>query len=376
MSAARNTRIGGPVTRIRLFLGSLADSARDRWAQAPRWQRWIVYLLLLALAVLAPSPVIGSFMSPFTDWTSLLFNPIGTYILLAIGLNIVVGHAGLLDLGYVAFFAIGAYSLAYLGIRHGFAFWPTLVIGMLFAALAGAILGAPTLRLRGDYLAIVTLGFGEIVRITATNTNEIGGARGMTPVPHPPPLFGTEFLLDPLPYYYLMLAMIVLAIVFSVRLERSRVGRAWTAIREDEDAAELMGVPTFRFKLLAFAIGALIGGLAGVVWSGKVIFIAPTNFPFILSATILAAVLLGGSGNLPGVIVGAFLIAWLPERFRGFADYRIMVFGAALVLMMALRPQGLLPSRRRRAEMAGATGGSGLGAEVTNASGVPAEVAE
>jgi branched-chain amino acid transport system permease protein len=369
-----NTRIGSPVARIRQGMGLFTDGLRDRWAAAPRWQRWIVYLLLLALAIVAPSPAIGAVMSPYTDWTSLLFNPIGTYILLAIGLNIVVGHAGLLDLGYVAFFAIGAYTLAYLGITYGFGFWPLVVLGMALAAVSGVILGAPTLRLRGDYLAIVTLGFGEIVRITAINTNEIGGARGLTPVPHPPSIFGVEFLLDPLPYYYLILAMIVLAIIFSLRLERSRVGRAWTAIREDEDAAELMGVPTFRFKLLAFAIGAMVGGLAGVVWAGKVIFIAPTNFPFILSATILAAVLLGGSGNLPGVIVGAFLIAWLPERFRGFADYRILVFGAALVLTMALRPQGLLPSRRRRAEMAETDRPSGsIGAEVPGPTAAPAE---
>ena len=367
-------RIGSPLERARSAVGGLGDTVRDWWAQASRWQRWVVYLLLLLLAIAAPSPVIGSFMSPYTDWTSLLFNPIGTYILLAIGLNIVVGHAGLLDLGYVAFFAIGAYTLAYLGVKHGFTFWPTLILGMVLAAVSGVILGAPTLRLRGDYLAIVTLGFGEIVRITAINTNEIGGARGLTPVPHPPDLLGVEFLLDPLPYYYLVLAMIVLAIVFSLRLERSRVGRAWTAIREDEDAAELMGVPTFKFKLLAFAIGAMIGGLAGVVWSGKVIFIAPTNFPFILSATILAAVLLGGSGNMPGVIVGAFLIAWLPERFRGFADYRILVFGAALVIMMALRPQGLLPSRRRSAEMAEHSAGSAMGAEVADPGAAPVEV--
>ncbi|HEY0578105.1 MAG TPA: branched-chain amino acid ABC transporter permease [Pseudonocardia sp.] len=367
-------RIGSPLSRARSAVGGFGDTVRDWWAQAPRWQRWVVYLLLLLLAIAAPSPVIGSFMSPYTDWPSLLFNPIGTYILLAIGLNIVVGHAGLLDLGYVAFFAIGAYTLAYLGIKHGFTFWPTLILGMVLASVSGVILGAPTLRLRGDYLAIVTLGFGEIVRITAINTNEIGGARGLTPVPHPPNLFGVEFLLDPLPYYYLVLAMIVLAIVFSLRLERSRVGRAWTAIREDEDAAELMGVPTFKFKLLAFAIGAMVGGLAGVVWSGKVIFIAPTNFPFILSATILAAVLLGGAGNLPGVVVGAFLIAWLPERFRGFADYRILVFGAALVIMMALRPQGLLPSRRRSAEMAEHSAGSAMGAEVANPSAAPVEV--
>jgi branched-chain amino acid transport system permease protein len=374
MSDRTNPRIGSPLSRLRRGAAGLGDNVRDRWADAPKWQRWLVYALLLVLAIAAPSPVVGSFMSPYTDWTSLLFNPIGTYILLAIGLNIVVGHAGLLDLGYVAFFAIGAYTLAYMGIRHGFTFWPTLILGMVLASVSGVILGAPTLRLRGDYLAIVTLGFGEIVRITATNTDAIGGARGLTPVPHPPALFGVEFTLDPLPYYYLVLAMIVLAIVFSLRLERSRVGRAWTAIREDEDAAELMGVPTFKFKLLAFAIGAMVGGLAGVVWSGKVIFIAPTNFPFILSATILAAVLLGGAGNMPGIVVGAFLIAWLPERFRGFADYRILVFGAALVIMMALRPQGLLPSRRRSAEMAESGAGSSMGAEVPDPSSAPVEV--
>ncbi len=347
----------GVLTRSLTAAGRVPDGVRDWWAGASRWQRWGIYGLALLLAIIAPHPIIASFMSPFTDWTSLLFNPIGTFVLLAIGLNIVVGQAGLLDLGFVAFYAIGAYTLAYLGTAHGFPFWPTLIMAIFLAAVSGVILGSPTLRLRGDYLAIVTLGFGEIVRITAVNTDEIGGSRGITPIPHPPNLFGVEFLLDPLPYYYLILAMIILAIVFSLRLERSRVGRAWTAIREDEDAAELMGVPTFRFKLLAFAIGAMVGGLAGSVFASKVIFIAPTNFPFILSATILAAVLLGGAGNLPGVILGAFLVAWLPERFRGFADYRILVFGAALVLTMALRPQGLLPSRQRSAELKGGTGG-------------------
>jgi len=373
MSIAETTTTrANPVARFRAGLGSASDGVRDWWVSASRWQRWGVYGLVLALAIVAPHPVIASFMSPFTDWTSLLFNPIGTFVLLAIGLNIVVGQAGLLDLGFVAFYAIGAYTLAYLGTAHGFSFWPTLVLGVVLAAVSGVILGAPTLRLRGDYLAIVTLGFGEIVRITAVNTNEIGGARGITPIPHPPDLFGVEFLLDPLPYYYLIVAVIVLAIAFSLRLERSRVGRAWTAIREDEDAAELMGVPTFRFKLLAFAIGAMVGGLAGTIFASKVIFIAPTNFPFILSATILAAVLLGGAGNLPGVILGAFLIAWLPERFRGFADYRILVFGAALVLTMALRPQGLLPSRQRRAELETGTGGmGGMGAELSRADSEP-----
>jgi branched-chain amino acid transport system permease protein len=230
------------------------------------------------------------------------------------------------------------------------------------------------LRLRGDYLAIVTLGFGEIVRISAQNTDAIGGPRGIAGIPHPPNMsefevFGvkpfTYGVLDPRPYYYLLVFLIVLTIIFVKRLENSRVGRAWAAIREDEDAAELMGVPTFRFKLAAFAIGAAIGGAVGVVWAAKVISIIPANFPFILSATILAAVVLGGSGNIPGVMLGAFLIAWLPERFRVFQDYRILLFGAALVLMMALRPEGLWPSRRRKAELEEGTGGMGtMGAEV------------
>jgi branched-chain amino acid transport system permease protein len=368
MSNHGTVSTGSRLTRVRAAASDLPDRIRDWWSEAPRWQRWSVYGLAVLLAIVAPHPVIASFMSPYTDWTSLLFNPIGTYILLALGLNIVVGYAGLLDLGYVAFFGIGAYTLAYLGTVHGWPFWPTVLMGVFLTAMSGVILGAPTLRLRGDYLAIVTLGFGEIVRITAVNTEALGGARGITPIPHPPSIFGVQFRLDPLPYYYLIVILIMLVIIFSLRLQRSRVGRAWTAIREDEDAAELMGVPTFRFKLLAFATGAMIGGLTGAVFAGKVIFIAPTNFPFILSATVLAAVLLGGAGNVPGVILGAFLIAWLPERFRGFADYRILVFGAALVLMMALRPQGLLPSRQRSAEMKEGTGGmGGLGAEVPRA---------
>jgi branched-chain amino acid transport system permease protein len=340
------------------------DRMRDWWENAKVWQRYAVYIALVVGALILPAPAIGQFMSPGSDWTTVLIYPIGTYILLAVGLNVVVGQAGLLDLGFVAFFAIGGYSVAYYGTKFGWNYWATVVFGIALAAVSGVILGAPTLRLRGDYLAIVTLGFGEIVRITANNSDEIGGARGITGVPHPS-LFGFKFKLDPAPYYYLIVAAIVLIIIFSVRLQKSRVGRAWAAIREDEDAAELMGVPTFKFKLLAFAIGAMIGGLAGGLYAGKANFIEPNTFPFILSATILAAVVLGGSGNLPGVILGAFLIGWLPERFRDFADYRILAFGAVLVLMMALRPEGLLPSRRRKAELHEGTGGMGtMGAEV------------
>lgn len=341
------------------------DGMRDWWADAPHWQRYGVYIALIVFALILPAPWVGSFMSPDSDWTTVLIFPVGTYILLAVGLNIVVGHAGLLDLGFVAFFAIGAYTWASIGTSYGWSYWPTVVLGIFLASISGVILGAPTLRLRGDYLAIVTLGFGEIVRITANNTDAIGGARGITNVPHPEPIFGVEFFLDPAPYYYLMLFAIVLVITFSVRLNKSRVGRAWAAIREDEDAAELMGVPTFKFKLLAFAIGAMIGGFAGTIYASKAVFIEPNNFPFILSATILAAVVLGGSGNLPGVIIGAFVIAWLPERFRFLSEYRILIFGFVLVLMMALRPEGLLPSRQRKAELREGTGGMGtMGAEV------------
>jgi branched-chain amino acid transport system permease protein len=363
------------VTRTRDQVSGGMDSVRDAWGRLPGWGRWTVYLALIAGALLLPSRSIGQFMTPQSDWPTVLFYPIGVFMLLAIGLNIVVGQAGLLDLGYVAFFAIGGYLMAVLGTKYSWGFWQIMLVGVAASAVSGVILGAPTLRLRGDYLAIVTLGFGEIVRKVAENTDYIGGPRGIAGIPHPPS-FLTDFeiggvtpfrygVLDPRPYYYLLVVMIVLVIIFARRLEHSRVGRAWAAIREDEDAAELMGVPTFKFKLGAFAIGAAIGGATGVAWAGKVISIIPNNFPFILSATILAAVVLGGSGNIPGVMLGAFLIAWLPERFRELQDYRVMAFGAVLVLMMILRPEGLLPSRRRKAELAEGGGGSGhLGAEV------------
>jgi branched-chain amino acid transport system permease protein len=369
-----NRSSAGILTKSRQTISNRMQQIRNWWADAPRWARWLVYTALIIAALLLPASSIGSFMTPRSDWATVLFYPIGVYVALAIGLNVVVGYAGLLDLGYVAFFAIGGYSMAVLGTKFGWSFWEVLIVGVLLTSGSGLILGAPTLRLRGDYLAIVTLGFGEIVRISAQNTDAIGGPRGIAGIPHPPNLSDFEIfgvkplrygLLDPRPYYYLLVLLIVLTIIFVKRLEKSRVGRAWAAIREDEDAAELMGVPTFRYKLAAFAIGASIGGAVGVVWATKVISIIPANFPFFLSATILAAVVLGGSGNIPGVILGAFLIAWLPERFRVFEDYRVLLFGAALVLMMALRPEGIWPSRRRQAELAEGTGGMGaLGGEV------------
>jgi branched-chain amino acid transport system permease protein len=220
---------------------------------------------------------------------------------------------------------------------------------------AGLVLGTPTLRLRGDYLAIVTLGFGEIIRICAVNLGWLGAAAGISGVPRPPTVGPLKFgVLDQKPYYWLALTMIFVVVFFMRRLERSRVGRAWTAIREDEDAAELMGVPTFVFKLWAFAIGAAIGGLSGALFAGRQAFINPESFPLIFSILVLAAVVLGGAGNLPGVILGAVLISYLPERIRSFQETRFFIFGVALVIVMIFRPAGLLPSRRRAMEVADA----------------------
>jgi branched-chain amino acid transport system permease protein len=369
----------------------LRSGARERvtgWSRSlPPWAqtkvtrqsaRWAVRLAVIAFFVALPSMKLPLLNTPQSDFATVLFFPVGIYVLLAMGLNVVVGQAGLLDLGYVAFFAIGAYSMAILGTDIGpqWTFPMILPVAIAIAMVAGVILGTPTLRLRGDYLAIVTLGFGEIVRITAVNTDSIGGPRGISNIPHPPNVGGVRFgLLDPKPYYWLLLALIILCILLLRRLERSRVGRAWTAIREDEDAAALMGVPVFKFKLWAFAIGAGFGGLGGTLYASKVLFINPNTFTLILSILILSAVVLGGSGNLAGVIVGAVVIAYLPERFRNFEEYRVLVFGAALVIMMIFRPQGLIPSRRRAAELetGSAAGGLGaLGAEVAGETSVPA----
>jgi branched-chain amino acid transport system permease protein len=267
----------------------------------------------------------------------------------------------------VAFFAVGAYTMAVLGTKAHWPFFLILPVAIALSMLAGVVLGGPTLRLRGDYLAIVTLGFGEIVHLVAQNTGSIGGPQGISSIPHPPnfTLFGYHMqfgILDPKPYYYLLLAVIVVTVVVVNNLKKSRVGRAWTAIREDEDAAELMGVPTFRSKLWAFAIGAGVGGSAGVMYASKVISITPDNFVFNLSILFLAAVVLGGSGNIPGVILGAVVVAYLPERFRQFQQYRVLIFGAALVLVMIFRPQGLLPSRRRAKEFLEPEPGGGMGA--------------
>ena len=295
------------------------------------------------------------------------------YMIVAVGLNVVIGFAGLLDLGYVGFYALGAYSVALFGSpsspvveamqsRFGLSdewavpFVMCIPIAIAMALTAGVILGAPTLRLRGDYLAIVTLGFGEIIRITARNLDPItGGAAGITQVPVPPgpEIDGRSFFntIDAERWYWLALVILIIIVWLASRLEHSRVGRAWLAIREDEDAAAVMGVAGFKFKLWAFAIGASVGGLAGLLFGSKQQYVEPNAFMLNLSFLFVAMVVIGGSGNIVGVLVGAFLLTYLPERFRELQEWRPFAFGLALVLVMVLRPQGLVPSRRRAAEI-------------------------
>lgn len=353
-------------------------SIRDRIASAPGWVRKIGMLLVIAFAFYLPFLNILPFAyvrtdltSRGSDWASVLFLVV-VYMIVAVGLNVVIGFAGLLDLGYVGFYALGAYSIALFGSpsspvvealqsRFGLSetwavpFAMCIPIAIAMSLIAGVILGAPTLRLRGDYLAIVTLGFGEIIRITARNLDNVtNGATGITNVPTPPgpEIDGRSFFntVDAERWYWLALTILIIIIWLAFRLEHSRVGRAWLAIREDEDAAAVMGVAAFKFKLWAFAIGASVGGLAGLLFGSKQQYVEPNAFMVNLSFLFVAMVVIGGSGNIYGVLLGAFLLTYLPERFREFQEWRPFAFGVALVLVMILRPQGLVPSRRRARE--------------------------
>lgn len=356
-----------PVARMGASWYRFTGRLGATWSRLPLAAKAVVVVVIyLALAVLVPSGPVARIMAPQSGWPNVLSEEIGVYILMAIGLNVVVGQAGMLDLGYVAFYAVGGYTLGILTTHDHWSFWAILPLGVIFAALAGLLLGAPTLRLRGDYLAIVTLGFGLIISQTALNLNFDGGAQGISGIPHPPSIGHLKAfqygVIDFKPYWYLVLAGIFVAVWVVRRLERSRVGRAWMAIREDEDVAELMGVPTYRFRLWAFAIGASVGGFGGVFFAMQANHIEPNTFSYQVSILVVAAVVLGGSGNLFGVILGAFMVVWLPERFRNLADYRILMFGLALVVVMIFRPQGLLPSSRRRAELSQPAAGGGMGA--------------
>ncbi|WP_342667215.1 branched-chain amino acid ABC transporter permease [Streptomyces megasporus] len=327
-----------------------------------------VLLAGLALAVFGP-------LGLERYWQQVLVDQIAIFVLLTIGLNVVIGWAGLLDLGFIAFFAIGAYSAAYwtgaLPVQPPVVLNNFLVIPIAVATclVAGVLLGAPVLRLRGDYLAIVTLGFHEIVYLMAKNAESVTeGVRGVKVERFSIDLgfFSYEWKLDPMPYYWVLIGFTVLALFLFLRLEHSKVGRAWTAIREDEVAAAATGVNTVRYKLMAFAIGASTSGVAGVAYASKVGYFNPENFAILLSILVLAYVVFGGMGSIPGVIFGAAFLVWLPEALREWVDPkdRYMYLGALLVVMMIYRPQGVLPSRRRKRELEMAEAGIG-GADAT-----------
>lgn len=278
------------------------------------------------------------------------------YVITGLGLNIVVGLAGLLDLGYVAFYAVGAYSYALLNYHFGLGFWTVLPIGAGLGLIFGVLLGFPVLRLKGDYLAIVTLGFGEIIRLILENWNEFSfGPSGIANIPRPG-LFGIELSLEQATIYlYFLMIFLSLGTIFVVRrLQDSRIGRAWIALREDEVACQAMGIDKTRTKLSAFAMGATWAGMAGVVFAAKTTFINPASFTLWESITILCVVVLGGMGSVIGVIFGALTLILLPEYLRVFSEYRLLVFGAVLVVMMVFRPGGIVSQVRRTYQFKGA----------------------
>jgi branched-chain amino acid transport system permease protein len=331
---------------------NLRDKGAEIWSKWNKTTRFIfavVVIFLVGLLPFAASWGPTSFLNtPITSYENVLVYPVGMFVLMALGLNIVVGKSGLLDLGYIAFFAIGAYTQGILSTLYGWNTWETLPFGIAFAMLAGVLLGLPALRLRGDYLAIITLGFGEIVRIVALNIEVTGGPNGIPGIPNPPSLFGLKFdLMHTRNFFWLVLVLILLTIWMIRRFTVRRPGRAWEAIRQDEDVAALMGVNTLVYKLWSFVIGAAVGGAAGVIYASKVMVISPDMFRFDISILILACVVFGGIGNIWGVVVGASLLAYLPDRIRFLSDARQMVFGLVLIIMMNLRPDGLLPRKKR-----------------------------
>ncbi len=362
---------------------------RSRWQKSPSWARTIA--LLAALLIV---PFIPFFDEP---WLRVFFL-VGLYVMLGLGLNVVVGFAGLLDLGYVAFFAVGAYTLAIFSsasspLDLSINFWLVLPLAMIVGATAGLLLGFPVLPLRGDYLAIVTLGFGEIVRVLIVNMDNVtAGAQGISAISTPSLAF--RHVDNPTSWYYFIVLAAALVAFCTTRLGDSRVGRAWEAIREDEDVAAAMGINTIKYKLMAFASGAAIGAVGGVLYASQFSFVNPSAFTLQISVNVLALVIIGGMGSTTGIIVGAFILVGLPDilQFREtadllgrleflrsgvnhlidglnalspwdlgalpaadtwgteIADKRFIIFGALLVAIMVLRPAGLFPSKRRELE--------------------------
>jgi branched-chain amino acid transport system permease protein len=327
---------------------NLRDWGAGIWERSNRPTRVLIALTTIFLVGLLPFAGASFLATPIAAYDAVLVYPVAVFVLMALGLNIVVGKSGMLDLGYVAFFAIGAYTMAIMGTTTGLNTWEIMPFGIAFAMIAGVILGLPTLRLRGDYLAIVTLGFGEIVRLVLLNSSWSKGPNGSANVPMPPDIGPLKFRLDDQKvFFWVVLVMILLTIWMIRRLSVRRPGRAWEAIRQDEDAAELMGVPTLKYKIWSFTLGAAIGGAAGVLYASKNLFIAPEMFTLNVSILILACVVFGGIGNIWGVIVGATILGYLPDRIRFISDARLLVFGLVLVIVMNFRPDGLLPRKKR-----------------------------
>ena len=322
-----------------------AQGIKNSATALPTWV-WLVALLVVALAYPQFAGRYGTDVA-----ISVLF-----YICLGLGLNVVVGLAGMLDLGYIAFYGVGAYTYALLNTTYGMAFWACLPFAAVFAAIAGCIVGYPTLRMRGDYLAIVTLGFGEIIRLILNNwmdlTNGPNGIMGIDRIGWFRFLFDNGVGFETIWvkklqfFYYFALGLAVLVIIVVHRLNFSRVGRAWESIREDETAAELMGVNTFLYKLMAYGMGAFLAGLAGAFFAARMKFVSPESFTFLESAMVLCMVVLGGMGSIPGVILGVIALIALPEVFRQFEAYRMLIFGLTMILMMLFRPAGLIPAKR------------------------------
>ena len=284
------------------------------------------------------------------------------YVCLGLGLNIVVGLCGLLDLGYIAFYAVGAYTYSLLNLTYGVSFWAALPLGVVLGMVVGCIIGYPTLKMRGDYLAIVTMGFGEIVRLVLNNWDSLtAGPNGLFGMKRPAfyyPSFAEDgfawaaYYLKSLPaLYYCILVVAILTIIGVRRLDNSRIGRAWIAIREDEVAAELSGVPTTWIKLLAYALGAAFASVAGAFFAAKLSYTNPNFFLFMESCIVLCIVVLGGVGSIPGIVVAAFVLIAAPEVFRGLQNYRMLAFGVIMTTMMIIKPEGLIPASRRRREL-------------------------
>lgn len=328
------------------------NSQFDKLPQKSRRSlKWLGYGILFLVIIYLPA-VLGLYLTEVVNAT-------GLFILMGLGLNIVVGFAGLLDLGYVAFYAIGAYTVGVLTNlsgeltwSFGWNFWLALPAAIALAVFAGVMLGIPVLNMRGDYLAIVTLGFGEIIRILALSDflkPHIGGSQGIVNIP--PPQFLGVLVNNPQTLYYFIVAGAILALFISQRLRDSRLGRSWKALREDEDVAQAMGINLVATKLMAFATGAAFSGLSGSILAAKLGTIYPHSFALLISINVLALIIVGGMGSIPGVFVGGLLLAGVPELLREFAEYRLLIYGALLVVMMQVRPEGFWPEATHKREL-------------------------